>query len=371
MPHAPANWCTVSHQRPRTMSKNQLKPKIVAWYRARREGGALWSAMLQRVTRLVEQRGLPDDFFLDRERGDEALAALTNDVFTDCDARPIGRAPFQGRTPFQAYTLDDMPEPRIRMFTFDGRHSLTWDALKRQYARNCAAWPDLAQRARTWEEVGVAVRAVARPVDPTERPLRWWIPGLRRALPIEQVADELRERGQTDVTEAVRELLQRCGPQTASKLTHHVQEIRGERRDGETSDLAMDEEGKSFYPSYHYQKLDDVPWHSAAAGHNAWKGRETELSIRREIAAAWAALNPLERTLLEAVANGLKYHEIMARHPDRFRNPEAVRYSLDRVTSGFVERCARAFDLQADDSVRLQELTELIWDVLAQSSDAE
>lgn len=353
------------------MRRTDLKPRILDWWKNRRDARPLWSAMRSRVHRFATARNLPPDFFPDRNREPEAeqdgIDMITNDVFVACNSQPIGRAPFYNRPPFQAYLDDDMSEGRIGMLTFTGRHSLTWEAFKRQYARNCTAWPDLARRARTWDEVGTALRRVAQPVDRDERPVRWWVPGLRRVVPAEQVAEDLRRRGLTDIEAILRELLERSGPQTATTLTRLVQDVRGERSHSEVAaeEQRETEDATSIDINYTWNDVEAATWHSANAGHNTWHKREDELTWRREVGGAWLALSPHEQWLLRAIANGLRYHEVMAQRPDQYRNPEAVRYALDRITRVFLHRCASAFGGDLQDKTRLQDLTELIWDVLA------
>lgn len=267
----------------------------------------------QEVTRHVHavSRPYPDAYFALGRKTEDAVEDLGNRVFTVCAAVEKGRFPFSGRTPFRAFTEEQMEGRAMRYHAFYAKISIAREILRDDYARNITRDPVLRWRAELYRKVGEALKACAEPqaVD-RGRPPRWSLPasGPRLVRGPEQVVVQLQRAMPADVPTLVRLALQHGGATTQSRLSTMLE---------------------SVLPAPSVVEPD--------AGFEAAPDLPTQMTVRASVLAAWEALEEQDRVLLLAVAGGVPYDELVQRD-DRFRHKVAVTRAVKRCGTAFVQR---------------------------------
>lgn len=276
----------------------------------------------QEVSRHVHavSRPYPDAYFALGRKTEDALEDLGNRVFTICAAVEKGRFPFSGRTPFRAFSEEQMEGRAMRYHAFYAKISITREVLRDDYARNITRDPILRWRADLYRQVGEALKACAEShaVD-RGRPPRWSLPasGPRLIRGPEYVVVQLQRAMPADIPTLVRIALEHGGAITQSRLSTMLEGVLPAPSVVE--------------PDAAVEQAPDMP---------------TRMTIRASVLAAWEALEAEDRILLLAVAGGVSYDELIERD-DRFRHKVAVTRAVKRCGTAFVQRVLADLGLPA------------------------
>lgn len=316
----------------------EIEVMVQGWVRRGERGLELRQQVGRQVASVA--RGYPDAYFELSQKSNEAIDALADRVFTVCSRVPKGRYPFAGREPFRACAEERFDGRDIRYHCFYARLSITRELLRDDYARNLCRDPRLLWRAELYAEVGRALAAVATPQGGrSTRTAVWQLraggPGLVRRA--DQVLEHLRGQPSRDVPTLVALALRHGGPTTQSRLANLLAELLTPPAE----DVAPDEP----------QEADPGQ----------------RLAVRAAVREVWIALRDEDRALVQAIARGDSYDEIIAADA-RFRNRVAVTRAVERLNHAFVEALARAFGSPVAPTSPPKETLDLILDVLSELS---
>jgi len=276
----------------------------------------------QEVSRHVHavSRPYPDAYFALGRKSEDAVEDLGNRVFTVCAAVEKGRFPFTGRTPFRAFSEEQMEGRAMRYHAFYAKISIAREILRDDYARNITRDPILRWRAELYRQVGEALRSCAEShaVD-RGRPPRWSLPasGPRLVRGPEYVVVQLQRAMPADIPTLVRLALEHGGATTQSRLSTMLEGI--------LPPPSVDE------PEAGFEAAPDMP---------------TRMTVRASVLAAWEELEDEDRVLLLAVAGGVSYDELVERD-ERFRHKVAVTRAVKRCGTAFVQRVLADLGLPA------------------------
>lgn len=314
---------------------DEMPALVAAFVRGRADGAALLAACLRHVATV--SRSYPAAYFALGQKNTESVDDLGRRVFSTCARVEKGRFPFMGRTPFRAYVEEQFDGRTIRYHSFYAKLSITREILRADYAHNLASDPQLAFRADLYADIGRWVRQNADRVDRGPGlPPRWALPGPVGVRGDAALVESLRRAGKRGVPELVADALRRGGPRTQGELAAILEEVIG---------------------------LPESPRDAAAAEPRAEVDVEVVRGVRAAVFEAWNALEPGDQALLRALAEGLSYDEICARHP-RFAHKVAVNRAVERISKGFVEGVLGRAGGAGGPAVPPREVMELVLDVL-------
>lgn len=315
---------------------DELASLVAEFVQGRSDGAALLAACMRHVATVA--RPYPDAYFALSRKGGESIDDLGRRVFTTCARVEKGRFPFSGRTPFRAYTEEAFEGRAVRYHSFYAKLSITREILRADYAHNLSSDPQLAWRADLYGDIGRVLRATAQRVDRGPGlPPRWQLPGPVGIRGDEALAALLRSGRLQDVDALVGEALRKGGPRTQAQLATLLEDVLGPPAS------AADE---------------------ARSMHRGKVNIDVVRAVRAAVTEAWRLLDIDDQALLRALAEGLSYDEICARHP-RFAHKVAVNRAVERVSKGFVTQVLDRVGGEAGQGARPGELMELVLDVLS------
>ncbi len=311
-------------------------------------------------------RRMPESWYALAQRSEESVLSLADEVFFVCDRVQKSRFPHQGRVPFRGYVEDDLDTRMIRHHTFFAHLSIAREVIRLDRAWLCARDPHEAARARLYREVGQALQELADPQLPPRDPgsplppprpgtnTRWALreaPRLRALARPEQVRARLGAVADQGTAVLVREALLLLGPATQGQISDLLAEILpppppppGQNRGGfERSD------DPDQPPEPIPIQEDDDPL--------------DRMAVREAVLRCYQSLKDEDRDLLERLARGQRYEQIVAEVP-RFRDPSAVSRALGTINREMKEALAARFGRAPEKGWGQKQLTELILAVL-------
>ena len=299
-------------------------------------GADLLRAFMQHVAKVA--RPYPAAYFALGQKTADAVDDLGNRSFTSCAAIEKGRFPFSGRRPFAAFVEEQFDGRTIRYHAFYAKLSITREILRDDYAFNLRRDPVLRWRAELYADIGDILKRECTPVSQGRGvPPKWARTGsgIQMIRPLEVAVARIRERSTDDLSERVLAVLEMAGPQTQSRLTRVMEEVLGTPATDETAATAV---------------VGDA---------------DERLGIRSAVAAAWETLEPADRALIIALAQGASYEQLIEGHPG-LNNKVAVSRAVNRVGSVFLAVVVEAVGVCATPDATPRTLLEPVMAVLAE-----
>ena len=272
--------------------------------------------------------------------------SLVHHVFADLDGRTIGRFPFSGRTPYDAYLAEGMADGPCRYHSFSARLSVAREALRQQYAHNVRRHPAWLRREELHREVMEALQEECA-TFPGRHP-KWpryglpaWPDGLRPIRPDwnpDAMVRILSRRGGWSVPARVQMVLAKHGaPMYPGAISRLLQDA-------------------SIDPGA-FESADTL---GALAG-----DRDDRAAVRQAALDAYASLTDVERALLSLLLAGRPYREIPAELPE-LSNPTAITRALERICDRVLARVLTQIGAAPEDAagLRPKEAAELLLAVL-------
>ncbi|MEC9390291.1 MAG: hypothetical protein VX944_09465 [Myxococcota bacterium] len=319
------------------MNSHDTMPGLVeAFERDPSEGGALLRAFMQHVAKVA--RPYPAAYFALGQKTADAVDDLGNRSFSSCAAIEKGRFPFSGRRPFAAFVEEQFDGRTIRYHAFYAKLSITREILRDDYAFNLRRDPVLRWRAELYADIGDILKRECTPVAQGRGvPPKWARrgAGIQMIRPLEFAVARVREQTTADLSERVLTVIELAGPQTQSRLTQVMEDVIGAPEA-------------------------DEPTAVSTAG-----DADERLGIRSAVAAAWQTLEPTDKALIIALAQGASYEQLIEGHPD-LSNKVAVSRAVNRVGSVFLAVVLDAVGGKATPEATPRALLEPIMAVLAE-----
>lgn len=328
----------------------------------RRNTPALFAEILA-ATRLLLSR-YPDAWHAGGARGEEAVLDLADRVFFVCDRVAKNRFPFLGRVPFPCYVAEDFDTPLIQRHTFKARLSIAREIMNEDYAAATTRDARLAWRNELYHQIGQHLRVVAEPV--TTRPKGahtnartvWRLlsppsspPGPRLVPTADKLLAALRAKRDAGMPALVETALAALGSCTQAHLADLLAEVLPPPAPLSPGDMEVGMELRDDDEAPEPVRLTppDDPY--------------ARLKVREAVLDGYQRLSPEERHLLEQVAEGLTYDEIIARSP-QLRDEPTLSRRLASINATLKERVALAFGVPVDARWGQRELAERLFDVL-------
>lgn len=295
--------------------RTTLHELVYAYTRSREDGPALWRALLRELERWCWS--YPEHYFPGGARDAAALDVVCNDLFERCELRTYGRPPFGGRTPFRAYTEDQLPSPPIRRHTVYDRWSLAREVLTPHHRRNIRRDPALRRTQQVHRALETILPRVAEPVWEAQARVPAWKaagqgPALARSE--EEVLKLLRQRALPLSAAAA------LDPEALGVVAREALVLAGvpRHRSAVARQIAALLGSAGEKPVELEEVLDPLEL-------------ERRISLREVILQGWHQLEPLDRALVRAFAAGEDAETMLARDP-RLGNPTALCRAYARVS---------------------------------------
>lgn len=307
-------------------------------------------------------RRMPDIWYYDGQRDEDSVTQLADDVFFVCDRVEKARFPFYDRRPFVCYVEEDYDKDTIRYHTFWSRLSLTREQLRQDHLRRCARDPELKRRARVFRLVGRALKQMASSTTSSGSSgvrTRWSLrdaPSLRALARPDQVVERLRAVALGPDEEANVVALTRAALLSVGLATQ-----------GQVTDLVIDAlpplpsmPGQNPGGLERSDDPDAPPTPIAISPSDAVLERR---AVREAVLTAYNGLNPDERSMLEWIALGLHYDEMVALSP-ALKDSATISHRLERINRCFLLALQAQLGEELRPAFGQRALTEQILSVL-------
>lgn len=317
-------------------SLDRLPALLRAWVLDQRDGQPLLDETRRQVA--LAARPYPPSYFVGQQKDADALEELALLTFAHCDRVAKGRFPFLGRPPFRAFVEEQLEGPKCRYHAFYARLSVLRELLRAEYSKNIVRDPALRARAETWTALGRLLPQIADP--DADKPPRWALRGapLRRIEGPDAVEAALRGMAGAPLEALAREALLRRGPLRRVELVRLIEAACPSKPIVEEDDVEAD--------------LAPLP-------------ADERLSVRACLLEGWGRLDPDERALVAALAQGASYDELIGSHP-RLRHKVAVTRAVERVNAVLLGPLLDAEGVSGARGLPPGRLLEAALDVLAE-----